>query len=97
MAQAQTKPEPSKRRRQPAGRNTGPQPSDLNYSEARTALELSLAQLQASDLDVEAMAGLYQRAEAYAERCEQLLNQVEQEVLLWSSNDPTAPPLPYAP
>lgn len=69
----------------------------LNYNEARTALELSLAELQASDLDVEAMAGLYRRAEAYAERCEQLLNQVEQDVLLWTGDDPTATPTAYAP
>lgn len=69
----------------------------LNYNEARTALELSLAELQASDLDVEAMAGLYRRAEAYAERCEQLLNQVEQDVLLWTGDDPTGTPTAYAP
>lgn len=70
---------------------------DLNYTEARTALELSLAELQASDLDVEAMAGLYLRAEAYAQRCEELLNQVEQEVVLWNSSEPTAPPTPFKP
>ena len=69
----------------------------LNYNEARTALELSLAELQASDLDVEAMAALYRRAEAYAERCEQLLNQVEQEVLLWTGDDPKAMPTAYVP
>lgn len=69
----------------------------LSYNEARTALELSLSELQASDLDVEAMAGLYRRAEAYAERCEQLLNQVEQDVLLWTGNDPKATPAAYAP
>lgn len=71
--------------------------AQLNYQEARTALELSLAELQASDLDVESMTGLYQRAEAYADRCEELLNQVEQEVLVWSAEDPTATPTPYTP
>lgn len=84
----------------PAGEEgAGPQTvaASLSYNEARTALELSLSELQASDLDVEAMAGLYRRAEAYAERCEQLLNQVEQDVLLWTSDDPKASPAAYAP
>lgn len=68
---------------------------DLSYSQARTALELVLAELQASDLDVEAMIGLYRRGEAYARRCGTILDQVEQEVLLWDGlNDPDAPPQP---
>jgi exodeoxyribonuclease VII small subunit len=46
---------------------------------------------------VEAMVGLYRRAEAYAQRCEQLLNQVEQEVRLWSGDDPDSTPTPYTP
>jgi exodeoxyribonuclease VII small subunit len=29
------------------------------------------------------MAGLYQRAEAYAQRCEAVLQAVEQEVIQW--------------
>lgn len=74
-------------RRRPADPDADPV-QDLSYGEARTALELSLAELQATDLDVEAMVGLYRRAEAYAQRCEQLLNQVEQEVQVWSSDDP---------
>lgn len=79
--------------------DTSPQlvAAGLSYNEARTALELSLSELQASDLDVEAMAGLYRRAEAYAERCEQLLNQVEQDVLLWTGDDPMAAPSTYSP
>ena len=70
-------------------------PNDLSYNEARTALDLALAQLQASDLDVEAMAGLFQRAQGYARRCEALLEQVEQEVALWNSTAPDEPPQPY--
>lgn len=71
--------------------------ADLNYNEARTALELSLAELQASDLDIEAMTGLYKRAEAYASRCEQVLHQIEQEVLLWKGDAADAPIAPYQP
>lgn len=71
--------------------------AELSYSEAHTALELTLAELQASDLDVEAMVGLYRRGEAYANRCEAVLKQVEQEVSLWSSDDPDATPTPYSP
>lgn len=68
---------------------------DLSYSEARTALDLALAQLQATDLDVEAMAGLFQRAQSYAQRCEALLAEVEQQVLLWDSTTPGDSPQPY--
>ncbi len=71
--------------------------SDLSYAEARTALDLALAQLQATDLDVEAMAGLFQRAQSYAQRCEALLANVEQEVLLWDSADAAIAPAPYRP
>jgi exodeoxyribonuclease VII small subunit len=68
---------------------------DMTYAEARTALDLSLAQLQATDLDVEAMANLFQRAQSYARRCELLLARVEQDVLLWDAGDPEAAPRPY--
>jgi exodeoxyribonuclease VII large subunit len=71
--------------------------ADLIYGEARAALELCLAQLQASDLDVETMADLYRRALAYADRCEQLLNQVEQDVMQWDPEQPGATPHSYAP
>lgn len=71
--------------------------SQLSFREAQTALELSLAELQAADLDVEQMAGLYRRANRYAERCEQLLQQVEQEVLQWDPRQPLDPPHPYQP
>ncbi len=71
--------------------------SDLSYAEARTALDLALAQLQATDLDVEAMAGLFQRAQSYARRCEALLAEVEQQVLLWNSTEPASKPQPYNP
>lgn len=71
--------------------------NDLSYAEARTALDLALAQLQASDLDVEAMAGLFERAQSYARRCEALLAEVEQQVLLWNSTDADSKPAPYRP
>lgn len=70
---------------------------ELSYEEARTALELSLAQLQASDLPVEEMVDLYQRAKAYAERCEAVLDTVEQTVRLWDSSVPDQPAIPYSP
>ena len=57
---------------------------DLNFREAQTALELCLAQLQANDLDVEVMATLHRRAQAYAQHCVQLLEKVEQEVRILS-------------
>jgi exodeoxyribonuclease VII small subunit len=65
--------------------------------EAQTALELSLAELQAPDLDVEEMAGLYRRACRYAERCAQLLRRVEQEVMQWDPEQPQTAPQPYQP
>jgi exodeoxyribonuclease VII small subunit len=68
---------------------------ELSFREAQTALELSLAELQAPDLDVEQMAGLYRRASRYADRCEQLLHQVEQEVMQWNPDQPDDTPLPY--
>ena len=69
----------------------------LNYNEARTALDLALAQLQSSDLAVEAMAGLYQRAQAYANRCEAILDAVEHQVLMWDTTDPASKPEPLQP
>ena len=60
----------------------------LSFQEARTALELSLGQLQAADLEVEAMAGHYRRALTYLEHCEFVLNQVEQEVIEWDQDSP---------
>lgn len=80
----------------------GEQPSDeqewlaevaeLSFQEARTALELAMAHLQSDSLEVEEMAGLYRRAEAYAKRCEAVLQQVEQDVIEWSDDaSPTAP------
>ncbi len=71
--------------------------AELSFREAQTALELSLAELQAPDLDVEEMAGLYRRASRYADRCEQLLQQVEQEVMQWDAGQPSEPPVPYQP
>lgn len=69
----------------------------LNFRDAQTALELSLAELQAQNLDVEQMAGLYRRASLYADRCEQLLQQVEQEVMQWDPAQPQDSPQPYQP
>jgi exodeoxyribonuclease VII small subunit len=70
---------------------------DLSFREAQTALELCLAQLQDQDLDVEAMADLYRRALAYAERCEAVLALVEQQVMQWDPGQPDLAPTPYAP
>ena len=57
----------------------------LSFNEARTALELAMAKLQSSDLEVEEMASLYRRAEAYAERCRAVLESVEQDVIEWET------------
>lgn len=70
--------------------------TELSYAEAQTALELILAQLQSSDLAVEDMAALYERARAYAQRCEQVLQQVEQTIELWDPQTPEAPPRSYS-
>jgi exodeoxyribonuclease VII small subunit len=70
---------------------------DLSFREAQTALELCLAQLQDQDLDVEAMADLYRRALAYAERCEAVLARVEQQVMQWDPGQPELAPTPYTP
>ena len=102
-------PEPAKRNRPGARAKStsvtepeSPEPvadisDDLSYREAQAALELCLAQLQASDLDIEAMSGLYERAQSFANRCEQLLNQVEQDVMQWDPEQPDAQPQPYQP
>ena len=68
--------------------------ADLTYNEAHTALQLTLAALQANDLDVEEMTGLYRQARAYLDRCDAVLGGVEQEVLLW--DDDTQAPNPGA-
>ena len=60
----------------------------LSFNEAQTALELAMAKLQSSDLEVEEMAMLYRRAEAYGERCKSVLERVEQDVIEWDT--PTA-------
>ena len=60
----------------------------LSFQEARIAMELSLGQLQAADLEVEAMAGHYRRALTYLERCEAVLAQGEQEVIEWDQDSP---------
>lgn len=70
---------------------------NLSFNQAQTALELSLAELQASELDVETMMALYRRAQGYADRCETLLQQVEQEVMKWDPTNPEASPHPYKP
>lgn len=102
----------SKRRPSAQGPETGASPAettaigqdealdgvqDLNFREAQTALELCLAQLQASDLEVEAMATLHRRAQAYANHCVQLLEKVEQEVQIWDPEQPEQPAQPYKP
>jgi len=60
---------------------------ELTYNQSRTALEVALSQLQGEDLEVEAMADLYRRALAYAKRCEQVLQQVEQEIIEYQTAD----------
>jgi exodeoxyribonuclease VII small subunit len=80
-----------------AGQGDNGVAADLSYNEARTALELTLAELQSANLDVETMAGLYQRAQGYANRCQAVLDAVEQQVMLWDCNDPKAKPELYQP
>lgn len=70
---------------------------DLNFRQARAALDLTLSELQSSELDVEAMADLYRRALRYADRCEAVLEQVEQEVMQWNPQEPANEPEPFAP
>jgi hypothetical protein len=58
-------------------------PADLTYNEAHAALQLTLAALQANDLNVEELTDLYRQARTYLERCDTVLSTIEQEVLLW--------------
>jgi exodeoxyribonuclease VII small subunit len=87
---AESKPKRKSRASNPASNgNLDPQwlqeVQQLSYRDAQTALELTLAELQSSELEVEEMAGLYRRAEAYANRCELVLENVQQEVIEWSA------------
>jgi exodeoxyribonuclease VII small subunit len=87
---ADSKPKRKSRANSPASNgNLDPQwlqeVQQLSYRDAQTALELTLAELQSSELEVEEMAGLYRRAEAYANRCELVLESVQQEVIEWSA------------
>ena len=87
---AESKPKRKSRASSPASNgNLDPQwlleVQQLSYRDAQTALELTLAELQSSELEVEEMAGLYRRAEAYANRCELVLESVQQEVIEWSA------------
>lgn len=70
--------------------------NDLSFRQARTALDLTLAQLQASDLEVETMATLVRQAQRYADRCETVLHQVEQDVMQWDPQDPGSDPIPLS-
>lgn len=83
--------------RRSAGGQAGGAPDQLSYREAQAALERSLVELQADDLDVERMTELYQKACAYADRCDTLLQSVEAEVMLWDPDQPEAPPQPWNP
>ena len=69
---------------------------DLSFRQAQTALDLTLSELQSSELDVEAMADLYRRALRYADRCEAVLEQVEQKVMQWNPQEPANEPVPFA-
>lgn len=62
-------------------------PADLTYNEAHTALQLTLAALQANDLNVEELTDLYRQARTYLERCDTVLSEIEQEVLLWDDEN----------
>jgi exodeoxyribonuclease VII small subunit len=75
----------------------GPRLESLTYREAQAALEQSLVELQSDDLDVERMTEVYQRARAYADRCDTLLRSVEAQVLLWDPDRPDLPPQPQSP
>lgn len=85
----------------PARKRSDPEPAapavadQLSYAEAQTALELALAQLQDPELPVEAMADLYKRASSYAQRCETILEQVEQSIELWDPQTPQQQPQTY--
>jgi exodeoxyribonuclease VII small subunit len=85
------------RSRRSPSESSGQGADDLSFRQAQTALELCLAELQGQDLDVEVMADLYRRAQVYAERCETVLEQVEQEVLQWDASQEDASPEPYTP
>jgi exodeoxyribonuclease VII small subunit len=76
---------------------SGPTPEQLSYREAQAALEQSLVELQAEDLDVERMTEVYQRACAFADRCDTLLQAVEAQVLLWDPDQPESSPQPLNP
>jgi exodeoxyribonuclease VII small subunit len=71
--------------------------SEMTYRQAQSALDLTISQLQSNELDVEAMTSLYRRAEAYADRCDALLQEVEQEVMQWDPARPDDPPNPFPP
>jgi len=62
-------------------------PADLTYNEAHAALQLTLAALQANDLNVEELTDLYRQARTYLERCDTVLSEIEQEVLLWNDEN----------
>ncbi|QPN61317.1 exodeoxyribonuclease VII small subunit [Synechococcus sp. CBW1002] len=92
--------EPKAADRRASAPKTDPSPSgaeDLSFLQSRTALELVLAELQTSDLDVEHMAALYRRGLSYIDRCEAILEDVEQEVLQWSQQDEQSEPRPFEP
>ena len=88
---AESKPKRSRSRATSTTEASGPatewlaEVQGLSFNEARTALELAMAKLQSSDLEVEEMASLYRRAEAYAERCRAVLESVEQDVIEWDT------------
>ena len=74
----------SKTKEDEGSQNVG---GDLSYNEVHTALQLALSALQATDLDVEEMTGLYRQARAYLDRCEAVLAHVEQEVMMWQEGE----------
>jgi exodeoxyribonuclease VII small subunit len=80
-----------------AASQAGSSPEPLSYREAQAALEQSLVELQAEDLDVERMTEVYQRACAYADRCDTLLRSVEAQVMLWDPDQPESPLQPLNP
>ena len=82
-------PKPKRKRSTPAPESAWQaEVEQLSFNEARTALELAMAKLQSSELEVEEMATLYRQAEAYANRCSAVLESVEQEVIQWDTASP---------
>ena len=82
----------------PPPKPTKERTDQLSYAEAEQALEATLKKLQAEDLPLEQLPGLYAEALALEQRCRMVLDQVIQDVQLLDpaslSLAPLAPPSP---